>query len=247
MQTLKSNLPKCPTCPVRSSALFGHLDTESLDKVRGLRTSQLLLGSGEHLYEQGETATTACTLYDGWMMLYRITHRGERQILRFAVAGDFLGYKPGKGAVYDHSAQALSPVKVCTFPIKDILASASQVADLLVAVQAQNDALMELCHSSLTAIANKSAEAKVAFLFLTLYSRATVVRAAEDNHIAFPLTQEHIGDALGLTSIHVNRVVQGLRAKGLIMCQNRCLSILDQEALIKVADMDPLEVERFIR
>lgn len=244
MQTVKEGLPKCLQCPVRSSALFGHLNTQMLDKVRALRTHQLVLDTGEFLYRQGDKPTNAYTAFDGWLVLYKNTHDGDRQILRFALAGEFLGYRVGQNVVYDHSAQALSPAKLCSFPISQILKQAGKFGALLVAIQAMNDTTMERCHSSITAIANKPAEAKVAYLFLTLYARELAVRPAIGGCIPFPLTQEDIADALGLTSIHVNRVIQGLRGKGLIRCQNRCLSILDVDKLIKVAQMDDAEARQ---
>jgi CRP-like cAMP-binding protein len=216
-----------------------------LDQVRGLRTSQLLLDTGEHLYFEGDSPSTAHTIYDGWIVLYRTSSEGHRQILRFALPGDFLGYKLGKDAVYDHSAKALSPVKLCTFPIQQILEKMTVLPELHIAIQSMNDAILERCHSSITTIASKSAEAKVAFLFVSLFSREESVRKNHSSQIPFPLTQEDMADALGLTSIHVNRVIKGLRNRGLITCKNRRLDIFDREELIKVAEMDSFEIQRF--
>lgn len=245
MQTITKGLPKCAQCPVRSSALFGKLNTSMLDKVRELRTHQLVLGVGEHLYRQGEKPSSACTVYDGWLVLYKNTIDGDRQILRFALPGEFLSYKVGTDVVHDHSAQALSSVKLCSFPIPKITEEAGRFAELLVAIQSMNDTTMERCHSSIASIANKPAKARIAYLLLTLYAREQSVRSTAESCIPFPLTQEDIGDALGLTSIHVNRVMQGLRAKGLLACQNRCLTILDQPGLIKVAQMDSHELRQY--
>lgn len=245
MHTIKTGLPKCLQCPVRSSALFGLLNTEMLDKVRALRTHQLLLEVGEHLYRQGDKPSNAYTVYEGWIMLYKNTHDGDRQILRFALPGEFLGYRVGPAAMHDHSAQALSNIKLCSFPIHQILKQASQFTALLEAIQAMNDTTMERCHSTMMTIAHKSAESKVAYLLLTLFTRERSVRAPTNNCIPFPVTQEEIGDALGLTAIHVNRVMQSLREKKLITCQNRCLDILDFVGLIKVAQMDESEIKRF--
>ena len=64
--------------------------------------------------------------------------------------------------------------------------------------------------------------------------------------IPFPITHEDVGDALGLTSIHVNRVFQSLRGQGLIECKNRCLWVADQEALAKVARINLPELERIM-
>ncbi len=245
MQTTTRNLPQCINCHIRASALFGSLNTQTLDKVRDLRTCQHILDTGEHLYHEGDPPSNAYTLYEGWVVLYRHTSAGERQILRFALPGEFLGYKVGPQALFDHSAKALTPLRLCTFPIHKIHNFAANSVELVMAIQCMNDALMERCHSSITTIATKSAEAKIAFLLLTLFSRYKGVDNSSQNSIPFPLTQEDIADALGLTSIHVNRILQGLRSKGLIVCKNRCLKILNQNELIRVAQLEAVEVDRF--
>ncbi len=57
--------------------------------------------------------------------------------------------------------------------------------------------------------------------------------------IIFPLTQEDIGDAVGLTSVHVNRILKEMEREGLIRCQKKHLSILDEEALMEIGQFDP--------
>ena len=93
----------------------------------------------------------------------------------------------------------------------------------------------------LTTIASHPAETKVAFLLISLYIRQRSVsgkKDAADYCAHFPIKQEDISDALGITSIHVNRVLQSLRKKGLIDCKNKCLKVPDQQALAEVEKVD---------
>lgn len=245
MRTVKQNLPECKSCSIRSSALFGHIDMQMLDKVRALRTCQIELGLGEFLYRQGDKPSSAFTLYSGWMVLYKTTQNGDRHIIRFALPGEFLGYKVGANATHDHTAQALNKVALCSFPIDRILSESAQQHHLVVAIQSMNESTMERCHSTISTIANKTAEAKVAFLLLTLYARDISVSGQSEEYIMFPLTQEDIGDALGLTTVHVNRVIQGLRNKKLITCKQRCLNILNVKKLATVAQLESFEYQQF--
>lgn len=236
MRSSTQNLPKCQNCPIRASALFGELETHQLDKARALRSSQFFYSTGEHLYHEGDTAEHAYTLYDGWVILYKSLENGDRQILRFALPGDFLCYKVGKNKVLDHSAMVVSDVTLCAFPIDRFKTTIAELPELALALGSMTALISERCHTTLTTIASHPAESKVAFLLLSLFIREYARTDKKDDHcVPFPITQEDIGDALGLTSIHVNRVLQGLRKQNLIECRNKCLKVPDTKALAQVA------------
>jgi CRP-like cAMP-binding protein len=117
-----------------------------------------------------------------------------------------------------------------------------QMPELAFAISAVTDTTTPRCHAALTSIASHAAETKVAFLLLCLYVRELSL-LGDAQCVPFPITQEDVADALGLTSIHVNRVFQSLRGQGLIECKNRCLWVSDKEALAKVAKISLPELE----
>ena len=243
MKSITQNLPQCENCAIRSSALFGELETSQLDKARALRSSQFKYTTGEHLYREGDSADHAFTLYDGWVILYKSLENGSRQILRFALPGDFLCFKIGKNKRLDHSAVAVSDVTLCAFPIDRFKSTIAELPELALALGSMTTLISERCHTALTTIASHPAESKVAFLLLSLFIREyDRSDKKEDYCVPFPITQEDIGDALGLTSIHVNRVLQSLRKQDLIECKNKCLKVPDQEALAKIAKIGLKEI-----
>jgi len=245
MKSNTQNLPKCENCAIRSSALFGELETEQLDKARVLRSAQQTYETGEYLYHEGDTAEKAFTVYSGWVTLFKSLKNGDRQILRFALPGDFLCYKVGKQKIVDHSAIAASDVTVCAFPIDRFKQTIAELPDLAFAISSITETTTQRCHSALTSIASHPAETKVAFLLLSLYLRENSL-SGNNEYVPFPITQEDVADALGLTPIHVNRVFQTLRGKGLIECKNRCLWVSDKEALAKVAKISLTELENLM-
>lgn len=242
MKSNIQNLPKCKNCAIRDNALFGELETEQLDKARSLRSAQQTYKAGEYLYHEGDTSEKAFTVYSGWVTLFKSLKNGDRQILRFALPGDFLCYKVGKHKAVDHSAIAASDVTLCTFPLDRFRQTISELPDLAFAISSVTETTTQRCHSALTSIASHPAETKVAFLLLSLYIREISLSNGAEC-VPFPITQEDVGDALGLTSIHVNRVFQSLRGQGLIECKNHCLWVADQEALAKVAKISLPELE----
>ena len=241
MRSITQNLPKCQSCAIRSSSLFGQLETNLLDKARALRSSQDFFPEGEHLYYEGDTADHAYTIFKGWVILYKSLENGNRQILRFALPGDLLCFKVGRNKVLDHSAIAVSDTALCVFPIERFKKTVKELPELAVALGSMSCLISERYHSMLTTIASHPAETKVAFLLLSLYIRQFAVTKKKDDTdccVNFPIKQEDISDALGITSIHVNRVLQSLRKKGLIECKNKCLKVPDQQALAVVAKVD---------
>ena len=244
MKSITQNLPKCKNCAIRSTALFGELELNQLDRARSLRSAQLKFEAGEYLYREGDKPDKAFTVYTGWVTLFKNLRNGDRQILRFALPGDFLCYKVGKHRAVDHSAIAASDVTLCAFPIDRFRQTIADLPDLSFAISSITETTTQRCHSALTSIASHPAETKVAFLLLSLYIRErSLQRHTQEKCIPFPITQEDIADALGLTSIHVNRVFQTLRKKGLIECKNRCLWVEDKLSLAKVAKISLNELE----
>ncbi len=245
MKSNTQNLPKCKNCAIRSSSLFGELETKHLDKARTLRSAQVTYTVGEYLYHEGDIPKKAYTLYEGWIILFKNLRNGDRQILRFALPGDFLCYKVGKHNTMDHSAIVVSDATLCAFPIDRFKNAIAELPELAFAISSITETSTQRCHSSLTTIASHPAEAKVAFLLLSLFIRELDIKKSA-TCITFPITQEDIADALGLTSIHVNRVFQSLRKQNLIECKNRCLWVPDQAALAKAARIGLAEIKHIM-
>ena len=138
----------------------------------------------------------------------------------------------------DHTAIALTDITLCAFPLDRFKKVIIQLPELSHALSSIHDVTMEHCYATLTSISKYTAETKVAYLLLSLYIRENSREPANNDYIDFPITQEHIGDALGLSSIHVNRVIQEMTMKGLIKCKKKKLTILNQQALAKMGKVD---------
>jgi len=246
MKFIIKNLPKCEQCAIRDASLFGELETEQLDKARSLRKAQHMYAPGDYLYHQGDTPEKAFTVYKGWIILFKILENGDRQILRFGLPGDLLCYKAGKNKILDHSAIAVTDVTLCAFPLQDFSQRIKSLPELSIAISSITSLATERCYSIYTAIASHPAETKVAYLLLSLYVRMSALGKKTEDDITFPITQEDIGDALGLTSIHVNRVIQSLKKQGLIECKNKRLWVKDQQALAGIAQTRLSELKKLM-
>ena len=134
-----------------------------------------------------------------------------------------------------HGVEALTAVSLCAFRQNTVLKlfrDHSGMAFDLTWLAAHSERLGD---DVLLTVGRRNATERVATLLVHLYKRAESVGLAEAGSIVFPLTQTHIADALGLSPVHVNRVLQGLRRAGLIRLADGRLGIGDLRALRRVA------------
>jgi CRP-like cAMP-binding protein len=94
-------------------------------------------------------------------------------------------------------------------------------------------------------IGRRSALERIAHFFLELLVRLQMVGLADERSYRIPLTQELIGDALGLSIPHVNRVLRRLREDQLVVVEDQRVTIKDIEALSELADFEPSYLSRF--
>ncbi len=224
---------------MRNDTLCAPLSDGEIAVVEHFKSGNRMLSAGVDLYSQGEVCSDLFTLLDGWVFLYQILADGRRQILDFALPGAFLGFQPDLDSPASHSAGCLTDVAVCVFPRENLFGlfrSHPELALRMAWITARDGAL---AREHLTNVGRRSARERVAHLLLELFHR--VRRKAGDstvNTIELPLTQEHIADALGLTTVHVNRTLRGLRQAKLLDISGRTLTVRDAALLAEIAVFD---------
>lgn len=237
---------KCNACPIRKMALFRGVPEEELGWTQAFRDAQYLLPAREALYREGDIAHSLYTLFEGWLFLFKILDNGKRQILRFVLPGDFFGFQvngTGAGAGYTHGSQSLVESKLCAFPRTRLRSMMEKQPQLAIGLAEMGMHDMTLCQHHLIGTGRKKARESIAFLLLELFHRVRMQMPngydEDSGSIIFPLTQEDIGDVVGLTSVHVNRILKEMERGGLIRCQRKRLTVLDEEALMEIGQFDP--------
>ena len=232
----------CTQCPIREMALFKGVPLDRLDWTQKYRDQQFVIPPKTRLYSEGSTPDYVYTLFDGWMALYQSSKSGKRQILRFALPGDFLGFQASASGVISHSVSALSTSIVCGFPRSILRGMFEKQPMLALSLATMESRDMSLCQHHQAFRSRKDAYESIAFLLLELFHRSRIQMSkgydVKTNSVVFPLTQEDIGDAVGLTNVHVNRVLRQFNKCGLIECQRKKLRILDEEKLSETGEFD---------
>ena len=223
---------------------------KELATITDLETGARVIPSGSDLYRQGDICSTYYVVLSGWIALSALLDDGSCQILDFALPGAVLGIQSGAGAPMYHSACCLSVVRVYAFPrgkLDTIIESNPRLAVLLCR-QITGDAAR--AHDHLTNLGLRGARERIARLLLEIYVRVRRRLPAEPGEIIqLPLSQGHIGQALGLTYVHVCRTLQILREQKIVRFANHRLEIIDPPALVAAAgiEIDALDREYHFR
>lgn len=193
---------------------------------------------GHEMIHEGQKNASAFVLADGWTCSYKLLPGGGRQIVDFQVPGDFLGLRSVLFRTSDHSVQAVTTIRAFELLSSDILDAFAQAPRLATAVlwAASRDEAMVVEH--LVNLGRRSAEERMAHFLLELGARLSLVGVGDRTGFACPLTQYHLADALGLSAVHVNRVLRHLREKGLVTFQKGRVTFDDFERLKTVAEFD---------
>ncbi len=216
-------------------ALFRPVNSDQLETVKTLRVAQRNVPASTELYRESERLSETFTLFSGWVIRYKTLEDGRRQILGFALPGDLLSFQPDMQAPNTHSAQTLTPVTLCTFLTEELMRTFRDYPELAIQMSWITSRDQAIYQEHLISLGRRPARERIAHLFLELSYRLTVRNLANyDQPITIPLTQEHIADAAGLTTIHVSRTLSSLREDGLLNFQAGTLNLLNRPALEKL-------------
>lgn len=234
---------QCADCQVRERALFQGIRLDQLQWTQHYREKQIRVKARTPLFDEGKDHPYAYTLYSGWIMLSKTLASGRRQILRFALPGDFLGFLPVPDGPMNCSAYTLTDCKLCAFPKEQVDAMMHENPHLAARMAQLNARDLAFLQQVLLATGQKNARERLASLLLQLYIRVralgVLVPDTTENSIALPLSQEKLADAVGMSKEHVNRTLRDLREEHLLEFKSRRLTVFDVDRLMEIADMDP--------
>jgi CRP-like cAMP-binding protein len=214
------------------TALSNH-DTRTLSDSLG---NEVRFAARQTICHEGDRPGTAFVILRGMACRYRYLKDGRRQILTFLLPGDFFNLNGSLLRAMCYSVLTLSPVTAVTIERDSITTLISNYPRLSAALRwcAQQDEA--ILHERVIALGRQNARARVAFLLCEMVCRQQAVALSGDHSIRLPLTQLDIADALGLTAVHVNRVLQELRRRNLIQLNRGRLTLLDYEQLCDIAE-----------
>ena len=232
-----SALP-CAQCHLRPLALFQAHEAAELELVQSLKRRDMRLLMGQTLIQEGQVDAPLYTLQSGWAFRFKTLSDGRRQILNFLLAGDFIGVQQKMGDAAAHGVETLTDAVFCVFQrdsLWEIHRRSPSMGFNVTWLTAHEESLVD---DTLLSVGRRSAEERIATLLILLFKRAAALQAdAGASGVPFPLTQQHVADALGLSLVHTNKTLRKLERRGLHQIGDGRLFMRDVKALARLADL----------
>ncbi|WP_267360072.1 Crp/Fnr family transcriptional regulator [Methylobacterium sp. GC_Met_3] len=194
--------------------------------------------SRDIVYADGPFAH-CCVILDGWTCCYQLLADGRRQILSFHVPGDLPDLQSLHLPSSDFGMAAVTRASVAFVPHTELRKLSDRSPAIVQAFWRETVVTAATHRAWITSLGRRDARQKVAHLFCELYLRLEAVSLAGDHIMPMPLRQNDLADALGLTSVHMNRVLRDMRTEGLFDQRSRRLEIQDWAALAAAAEFNP--------
>lgn len=190
------------------------------------------------LMVEGREVVHPQLILSGWAARVRILLDGRRQFLSFVLPGDVIGLYRQDAPIATSTVVALTEVSACPLTDTDLSAGFTQA----LAVSGALDEAFLL--AQIARLGRMSALERIADLMLELHERLTANGMAEERSFDLPITQEILADAMGLTAVHVNRMLQTARRSGDLLWANGRLTIPDPAALARQVGRTPTRVTK---
>lgn len=236
-----------PAASVQASEMKAHIEDVGFEGILNTLLSLApqksytrTVRAGADLFHAGDSCDALYSLSGGWVALYDLSGDGRRQILQFALPGAVLGFSPTPGAVMHYNAKALTDAAVRIMPRGVFLELCKEHTQLALQVAWRLSQDRDLAYDHLAVVGRRTAATRVAHLLLELFVRSRLRWPGHrTEEMVLPLTQEDIGDATGLTGVHVSRVLRDLRYRGIVEFHYHKLRVLDPDRLRDAAGIDP--------
>ncbi len=204
--------------------------------LRRLEERERRLRRGAALFSENDRVSDLFVLREGTMMSYVLLDDGSRQILRFLFPGDIIATATLVYATAPETVMAITDCTVSPFDRQVLAELVSSCPRLAMALMASEQRVRVAMTDRLAAVGRTSARARVAALLLELRDRMRELDPSIGTVFALGITQEEIGDAIGLTAVHVNRMLRQLEEQGLIARAAGRLTLVDEAKLMRAAN-----------
>ena len=216
------------------------LQPDDVAAIRALPVHIKELPANTKIAREGEETSQCCLMIEGYTVRSKTTHEGKRQILSIHIAGDVPDLQSLHLHVMDHDFSTLCACTVGFISHESLRALTRSRP--LVAEALWRETLVDgaIFREWIVNVGRRQANQRLAHLIMEMRRRLAAIGRGGNGHYELPMTQTDLADALGLTPVHVNRVLQALRADGLIDIRKHVVSLGDAEKVVELGDFDDL-------
>jgi CRP-like cAMP-binding protein len=195
--------------------------------------------AGRTIIRANEELGESTLLLDGLMSRYKDLRNGQRQVTELHVPGDFADLHSFTLKRLDHDVMTLTPCRVVTMPHENLKRITEEHPHLTRVYWFSTNLDAAIHREWEVSLGRRTAIARTANLFCELYMRLGIVGMTEGDSYRLDLTQLELSECLGLTSVHVNRVLRDLREQGAVEFRSGRVMIQNLALLRQIAEFDP--------
>lgn len=199
------------------------------------------------LIREGDKPGAVFVMLEGWACRYKLLPEGGRQIMAFLMPGDFCDMHVAVLDEMDHTIATITKARVVSVPratMEHLVDATPSLSQAFWRAQLIDEATLR---AWIVSMGRRGSVERVAHLMCELYVRAHTIGLATGDRLVFPLTQIVLADALGLTPVHINRVLRKLRTEGVIELGRGMLTICDPNKLARIAGFQDNYLHRRLR
>jgi len=215
------------------------LPAEAREAFLAIPTTTNIVGVYQDLVQEGDRPTRCCLIRSGLVSRYKTLRNGARQILSFHVAGDMVDLQSALVIVSDHGIRAHMPTTTVSIAHADILRLATEHPSLGRALWFDTLVDAAIFREWTVNVGRRNARQRTAHLILELAVRLRDAGLMQGDSFTLPVSQNDLSDALGITSVHLNRTLQWLRGERLIRTHSRTMTIENWPEMVALAGFDP--------
>lgn len=223
---------------VQKLQIYAALSDDDVAALAAATSKTRSVAARTDIIQEGDRPGPVIVMLEGWACRYKILPDGARQIMAIMMPGDSCDMHVAILAEMDHSIQTITTARIAMIPrseLEELVGARPEVARALWSTQLVDEAVLR---SWIVSMGRRSSEARVAHLLCELYLRARHVGLAPDTEFEFPISQIMLSDAVGLTPVHVNRVVRKLLTAKALEMRRSSIVIIDPGKLAAIAGFD---------
>ena len=221
---------------VRKLGQWRPLDQADSEAILALPHRILNFRAQEYIVREGDEPKHSCLILSGFAFRQKVAGNGGRQIVSIHMKGDLADLQNSLLGVADHSLQALTRVEAAMIPVDAIQNLAFDRPAIGRALWYETLVDASIFREWVLNVGRRDARTRTAHLLCEFARRLRAAGLSGPKNYELPMTQEQLADALGLTSVHVNRTLKALENDGLIVRSQRAVQIDDWAALASVGD-----------
>jgi len=229
---------KPPNPLVAKLSCFANLSHDDIDFLEALCAKEERVEAGVNLADEGNVPLRGFVIIGGLACRYRIMQDGRRQILTFLIPGEFFGVHIFLMKSMDYSIITLTRTVLARIERATMTEIVEHHPRIVAGLWWHTMQEAAMLRERVVRLGRTNARTRIAYLFCEFLCRYRALGLIEDHTFRLPLTQATIADTLGLTAVHVNRVLQDLRRDGLITLAHGRLTVHDVDQLQRLAQLN---------